>query len=249
MNGKTLLSLAVIACTTTAAQAAPEAATNSVLPATERPYTAQQADLPHKRVTYGLCSGPQNADDLPTSPVPVQEDRCSHYQHYEAVSAAPSHGGSCGGYAVAFGPMGDLKTDWKRYTLKALYGEALTEAQCSKARIATVAWGSRCLNDDCSSVRWERIGTPRAKNGSWSGQGRCNLEHSFVDVQHRYKVLNIDVIATLQEGSQTVRKRARASIRAERGNGKCYSTTQPASRTPVQAASQAGATHAPQRQP
>lgn len=38
--------------------------------------------------------------------------------------------------------------------------------------------------------------------------------------------LKIDVIASLQEGSQTVGKRAHGDIRAERGNGKCISATQ-----------------------
>lgn len=170
--------------------------------ATERPYTATQVDTMQKLATFGLCDAAQNADDLPTSPVPELEDRCSRYQQFEAVSATPSHGGSCGGYTVAFGPMGNLQTDWKRYTLRASYGEALTQAQCTKARLAAVAWGVRCLNDACT-------------------------------------------IASLQEGGQSVRKRARAFIRAEKGNGKCFSTSQPARQTPLQPAGQASGTWTP----
>lgn len=243
---RTALTLATATIIASAAQAGPTATLGTV-PTTERPYTATQVDTMKKLATFGLCDAPQNADDLPTSPVPELEDACTRYQHFEATSATPSHGGSCGGYTVAFGPMGNLQTDWKRYTLKASYGEALTQAQCSKARLAAVAWGVRCLNDDCSSTQWERIGNPLSKKGTWgNNQNRCYLEHQFIDIQHRYTVLNIDVIASLQEGSQSVRKRAKASIRAERGNGKCFSTTQPARQTPVQAASQAGGTYTPQ---
>lgn len=230
------------------AQAGPVVAGGTVA-TTERPYTATQVDSAKKLATFGLCDAPQNADDLPTSAVPELEDACSRYQRFEAVSAAPSNGGSCGGYTVAFGPMGNLQTDWKRYTLKGSYGEALTQAQCTNARLAAVAWGARCLNDDCSSTQWERIGTPLSKKGTWSNnQNRCFLEHQFIDTQHRYKTLNIDVIASLQEGSQAVRKRARASIRAEKGNGKCFSTSQPARQTPLQPASQATGTYTPQTQ-
>jgi hypothetical protein len=233
---------------TSAANAGPTATLGTVL-TTERPYTATQVDTMKKLSSFGLCDAPQNADDLPTSPVPVQEDSCAFYQTYEATSAGPSHGGSCGGYTVAFGPMGDLKTNWKRYTLRASYGEALTQAQCTNARLAAVAWGVRCLNDDCSSTQWERIGTPLSKKGTWySNQNRCALEHQFIDVQHRYTVLNIDAIASLQEGGQSVRKRAHAFIRAERGNGKCFSASQPARQTPLQPASQATGTYTPQSQ-
>lgn len=233
---------------TGSAHAGPTTSLGTVL-TTERPYTATQVDTAKKLATFGLCDAPQNADDLPTSPVPELEDTCSRYQSFEATSATPSNGGSCGGYTVAFGPMGNLQTDWKRYTLRASYGEALTQAQCTKARLAAVAWGVRCLNDDCSNTQWERIGTPLSKQGTWGSQDRCHLEHQFIDIQHRYKVLNIDVIASLQEGGQTVRKRAHAFIRAEKGNGKCFSASQPARQTPLQPASQATGTYTPHTRP
>ena len=219
--------------------------------ATERPYTATQVEAAKTLATFGLCNAPQNADALPTQPVAVEEDTCAYYQRYEATSNQPTYGSSCGGFTLAFGPMGDLKTNWKRHTLKASWGEApLTQAQCSQSRLAAVAWGARCLNDACSNTQWEKIGAPSSKKGTWSAnQNKCVLEHQFIDIDHHYKTLNIDVIATLQEGSQAVRKRARASIRAEKGNGKCFSASQQARQTPVQAASQAGATYTPQTRP
>jgi len=248
---RNVLSVAAALATMLAASAAHAGptATLGTVATTERPYTATQVDTMKKLATFGLCDAPQNADDLPTSAVPEQEDACSRYQKFEATSAGPTHGGSCGGYTVAFGPMGNLQTDWKRYTLRASYGEALTQAQCTKARLAAVAWGVRCLNDACSSTQWERIGTPLSKQGTWgANSNKCFLEHQFIDIQHRYTVLNIDVIASLQEGSQSVRKRAHAFIRAEKGNGKCLSASQPARQTPVQAASQATGTYTPQTQ-
>jgi hypothetical protein len=219
----------------------------STVAATERPYTATQVDTAKKLATFGLCDAPQNADDLPTSPVPVQEDTCTLYQRFEANSNTPSNGGSCGGYTVAFGPMGDLKTNWKKYRLNATWGDTtLTQAQCTNARLAAVAWGARCLDEGCSSTQWERIGTPLSKKGTWgSNQNRCYLEHQFMDGEHHYKVLNIDVIATLQDGGQAVRKRAHAVIRAERGNGKCVSVDQPARQTPLQPASQVRGSQGP----
>jgi hypothetical protein len=193
----------------------------------ERPYTLQEAEARKQAATFGLCSLPQNADDLPTRPVAVQEGRCEFYQHFESTSAQPSNGSPCGGYTVAFGPMGDLKTTWHRYQLKASYGEALTQAQCPKARLSAVAWGARCLNADCSNTQWEKIGVPLSKQGVWSAnQGRCYLEHQFLNNQNHYKTLNIDTIALLQEGTQAVRKRAHALIHAEIGNGQCFSVTQ-----------------------
>lgn len=220
--------------------------------ATERPYTLQEATNAKKLSTYGLCDAVQNADDLPTQPVPVQEDTCNFYQRFEATSVGPSHGGgSCGGYTVAFGPMGDLKLNWKRYRIDASWGDTpLTQAQCGQARLAAVAWGARCLNDACSDTQWEKIGTPRSESGSWSAnQSRCVLSHQFSNGDKHYKTLSVDIIASLKEGSQTVRKRAHAVIRAERSNAKCASTTQEARPVPAQAASTAGATYQPRQKP
>lgn len=218
-----VLSALIIAPT----QAAPIGTLGSVA-TTERPYTLSEVEANTKLATFGLCTAPQNADDLPTNPVPIEEDRCNAFQKFESTSNGPSNGGTCGGHTVAFGPMGDLKLNWKRYYLKAFWGEqALTQAQCPNARLAAVAWGARCMNADCSDTEWEKIGSGfQSKKGVWSANSnRCVLEHQFSNGEHRYKTLNIDVIATVQEGSQTVRKRAKATIRAEKGNGKCFSAS------------------------
>lgn len=235
----------------TLASAAAQAGPNDVgsVVSSERPYTLQEVDAKKKLATFGLCDQPQNADALPTQPVPEQEDTCSRFQRYEATSAGPSDGGSCGGFVVAFGPLGDLKTTWKKYTLNATWGDLqLTQAQCSKARLSAVAWGERCTNADCTSFAWEKIGVPLSKKGTWGANSkRCHLEHQFINIQNQYRTLKVDVIASLQEGSQTVRKRAHGAIRAERGNGKCFSTTQQPRQAPAQAASTATGTYTPQR--
>ncbi|GAB4555320.1 MAG: hypothetical protein Tsb007_12270 [Rhizobacter sp.] len=217
----------------------------------ERQYTLQEVEVKKKLATFGLCDQPQNADALPTQPVAVQEDSCDYYQHYEATSAGPSNGGSCGGFVVAFGPLGDLKLNWKRYTLKATWGDQqLTQAQCSKARLSAVAWGERCTNADCTTFAWEKIGVPLSKKGTWgANSNRCHLEHQFINIQNHYRTLKVDVIASLQEGSQAVRKRARGDIRAERGNGKCINATQQPRGAPAQAASTATGTYTPQTRP
>lgn len=232
-----------------AAQAGPNDVGSVV--SSERQYTLQEVEAKKKLATFGLCEQPQNADALPTQPVPEQEDTCSRFQRYEASSPGPSDGGSCGGFVVAFGPLGDLKTNWKKYTLNATWGDLqLTQAQCTQARLSAVAWGERCTNADCTSFAWEKIGVPLSKKGTWGANGnRCYLEHQFINIQNHYRTLKIDVIASLQEGSQTVRKRAHGAIRAERGNGKCFSATQQPRQPPAQAASTATGTYTPQTRP
>lgn len=237
-----------LAFTFHATQAGPTNTLGTVA-ATERPYTATQADAAKQLATFGLCTAPQNADDFASNPVPIEEDSCDVFQKFESTSAGPSNGGSCGGHTVALGPMGDLKLNWKRYYLRAYWGEQdLSQAQCTSARLAAVAWGARCMNDDCTTTQWEKIGNGfQSKKGVWSANSnRCVLEHQFSNSQNHYKTLNIDVIATLQEGGQAVRKRAKATIRAEKGNGKCFSATAEPRVPPVRAASEVGATYTPQ---
>jgi len=57
--------------------------------------------------TYGLCSGPQNAEDFPSSPVQVVETTCDYTQEFHSTSPTASYGSTCGGFTVAFGPKGD----------------------------------------------------------------------------------------------------------------------------------------------
>ena len=46
---------------------------------------------PQKAATYGLCNAPQNADDFPARPVPVQQDQCSYSQQFSATSGNTKH--------------------------------------------------------------------------------------------------------------------------------------------------------------
>jgi hypothetical protein len=205
------------------ALSAPTAGTELV--PTEQPQVGvrQQPQM----ATYGLCDGPQPADDFPSNPVPVSENRCELFQEFKATSPNANYGSSCGGFTVSFGPMGDLRHNWTRYSLKAGWGDApLTAANCATARLAAIAWGYRCDNADCSVGAWERIGTPRSRAGTWNATSQiCSLEVAFAAADKVYNTLSIDVIATQAQGQSTVRKRAKGSIVASRGNGKCYSSS------------------------
>jgi len=138
-----------------------EAAPNdlSALESGERPQPTHAGPVP-TMATFGLCTGPQNALDFPSSPVPVTEDRCNFRQRFSATSVAPSNApGSCGGYSVAFGAMGDLKRDMKTVRLTAEWGDApiASANACASAQLAAVAWGYRCDNDGCTQGGWEKI--------------------------------------------------------------------------------------------
>ncbi len=173
--------------------------------------------------SYGLCNTPQNADAFPRRPVTLVAGGCEDWQAYTATMPSTSVG--CGGFTVAFGPMGDLKPYLDRVKLTAEWGDTpLTEAQCSKATLAAVAWGARCTDRGCASGEWEKIGSgPKQRSGgSWSSVSKnCHLRLDFVSTGKRYSTLNLDIIATLKEGAQTVRKSAMGTIYVSKFNGKC----------------------------
>ncbi len=178
------------------------------------------------KAMYGLCSGPQNADAFPSSPVAVEAGPCHNAQQYTATSPGPSTGGSCGGFTVAFGPMGDLKPSLNHsIKLRAEWGDtALTAANCTKAKVAAVGWGARCTNDACTTAEWEKIGGPKQKTGTWNATSNtCDTLIQFNSSDKKFKTLNIDIIATLPEGVHTVRKRAKGFISVSHPNGKCLS--------------------------
>jgi hypothetical protein len=179
--------------------------------------------------TYGLCNAPQNADDFPSNPVPVDEGKCENSQTFIATSIKPSTGSStCGGFTLAFGPKGDYKPYLDRVTLRAYWGDTpLTAANCTKARVAAVAWGARCTNDSCTEATWEKIGDgPKQRAGFWNTTSQvCYTELVLNSSSKKFKTLNIDVIAKIVEDGKWVRKRAKASIYAWRPNGKCPSAT------------------------
>jgi hypothetical protein len=172
-----------------------------------------------------LCEAPQNADANPSSPVPVEPSACYDIQTFSAMSNTPSTGASCGGFTVAFGPLGDLKPYLDNVTLAADWGDiALDAGNCAKAHVAAVAWGARCSDDACTSAQWEKIGGPSRRKGTWNSTSQvCYIGLSFSGAGKKYKTLNLDVIATSLENGQDVRKRAKGTITARRGNGTCAS--------------------------
>lgn len=207
------------------AAAAPNGLTT--LESTERPQATIGGVPPPTLSTFGLCTGPQNALDFPSSPVPVTEDSCHYRQRFSATSVGPSNApGSCGGYSVSFGPMGDLRRDMKTARLTAEWGDSpITSASaCSTARLAAVGWGYRCDNDSCSQGAWEKIELQRQVEGSWSSSSQtCTLRIPIAGADNRYKTLNLDIIASQMVNNSRVRKRAKGTIEVERGNGKCVS--------------------------
>jgi hypothetical protein len=207
-----------------AAAAAPQ--TGSVLSSSEHPVSAGPAP---QIATYGLCSGPQNAEAFPSRPVPDIETQCEFTQQYQATSPNASYGGSCGGYTVAFGPQGDLKRKRKYLWLVAEWGDApLTQANCASAHLAAAAWGYLCSNAACSSGAWERIGTAKTAHGNWNTVSQVcylSINANVGPTPKDYSTVNIDVIASQGSGSAAVRKRAKASIYNKQPNGKCPTAT------------------------
>lgn len=194
----------------------------------ERPQVGT-APPPATVALYGLCQAAQNADDFPSSPVPVVETACHYEQRFTATSAGPSYGGTCGGYTVVLGPLGDLKTNVRSHTLVAEWGDAppTSATACANARIAATAHGFRCSNDACSTGAWERIDLPRRMSGTWSaGSQKCSLSLGFGIAERRYNTLNLDIITEQLQGANMVRKRAKGTIVSKRGNGKCFSASQ-----------------------
>jgi hypothetical protein len=198
-------------------------------PTTERPLPDIDKQGPLKALSYGLCDGPQNADAFASSPVPVEAEKCHNSQTFSATSANASYGGTCGGFTVALGPKGDLKPYLDHVTLRADWGDtALTSANCAKARVAAVGWGARCTNDACTTAQWEKIGGPTQRKGYWNTTSQvCYIEVGFNSSGKKFKTLSLDIIAKVVENGQTVRKRAKGTIRASHPNGKCLSTTVP----------------------
>jgi hypothetical protein len=142
------------------------APTGPTLSSSETPLTAGPA-LPV--ATYGLCSGPQNADAFPSNPVPVVETQCFHTQEFHATAVKAEPDASCGGFTIAFGPKGDLKRNWKYLWLTAKWGDTPpTQATCAQSSLAAAAWGYLCANAECTSGAWERIGTARKAQGTWN---------------------------------------------------------------------------------
>src|SRR4030095_9050511 len=191
----------------------------------ERPSDGSIKPPDRTQPTYGMCNGPPNADAHPMSPVPVIAGTCEDYQRYTSTGSSASFG--CGGYTVAFGPKGDLKPYLDRINLIADWGdETLTQSQCSKADLLAVAWGERCTNNVCArgtAANWEKIGSgPKQRSGSWQSN-KCYIQLNFPSTGKKYVTVMIDIIATLEEDGQPVRKNAKGTIIASQFNGTCVS--------------------------
>ena len=92
--------------------------------------------------------------------------------------------------------------------------------------MAAVAWGERCTDEACTAAQWEKICGPSQRKGFWNTTSQvCYIGLSFSSAGKKYKTLNLDVIATAVENGETVRKRAKGTITARRGNGQCVGAT------------------------
>lgn len=218
----------VVACIAMLMLPAAIAAPTDGLETTERPFGDTPKRAPPKPATYGLCDAPQNADSFPSKPVEVVQTQCEYTQRYAATSAKPSSGSSCGGFTIAFGQAGDLKPHLRDINMIADWGDApLTQAQCAQARVAAVAWGARCTNEACTTAEWQQIGSPKQVTGTWNTVSKvCYIRPNFVsnnvkNKEVQFRTLNMDIIATLDEGGKTVRKHARGTIDVSLPNGKC----------------------------
>ena len=180
-----------------------------------------------KKLTYGMCSAPQNADAYPGSPQKIVVEDCNDFsQQFVVTAAKPSSNSNCGGFTVAFGPLGDLKPHLHQITMTADWGDDPVPAdQCQYARVTAIAWGERCLDDVCMKTDWYVIGGPKQRKGKWDAASRtCKLDIKFTSTGKQHKTLNLDVIATHFNGAHHIRKREKGTIRAEIKSDKaCYS--------------------------
>jgi hypothetical protein len=180
-----------------------------------------------KRVDYGFCSGRQNAHSYAPSPVKIVVEMCRMSQTFSATSDGPSTGHNCGGYAIAFGPKGNLNPSLNEITMVAEWADQplTTASACDKARVTALAWGERCVNAACDKTTWDKIeGGPKQRDGKWdSANQKCTIEVKFTSQGVGYRTLNLDIIADYPEGNQYVRKRAKGTIVAAKKDTKpCY---------------------------
>ena len=181
-----------------------------------------------KTVDYGFCSARPDAQSYAPSPVKVVMGKCNDLsQTFSATSDKPSVGPQgCGGYAIAFGPLGNLSPKLNQITMISEWGDtALTSTQCSKAKVSGQAYGERCLDDTCSKTTWDVIeGKPKQSQGKWDMKtNQCWLSVKFTSKNVPYKTLTLDTITTLFNGAADERKRAKGTIIAELKDDKCYS--------------------------
>ena len=207
----------------TAAAAAPT--TGSGLSSSEQPVGG--AGPAPQVATYGLCSGPGNAEAFPSSPVADDKSQCYNTQKFHVTSPNANYGGTCGGYTVAFGPQGDFKRKRKYLWLVGKLGRHAADAGQLRKR----ARGDRGLGLSLHQRRvhagaWERIESAKSKKGVWNTTSKtCGLSAQANATLTDYATVNIDVIATQGSGRTAVRKRAAASIFNEHPNGQCPSAT------------------------
>ena len=187
-----------------------------------------------KKVAYTFCAGPQNAQSYAASPVKVVLGQCnSMSQAFTATSDKPSAGPNCGGYAIAFGPKGNLNPNLHQITMTSTWGDVpLTAAQCASAKVTAQAWGERCVDDACKKTSWDLIEKgPKQRDGKWDpASNTCVLEVRLTSEGVKYRTLNLETITSVVENGQIIRKRAKGTILAElKNDGPCLSAeTKPA---------------------
>lgn len=182
--------------------------------------TIKDAVKKPKPADYGFCSGPQNPHITPYGPVKIVLHDCNDMSQTYVSPPGPTNStvGCGGGYAIAFGPQDKLSSGLTDITMTAEWADTPLQnsQQCNSAKLAAIAWGSRCLDDACDKSEWEMIeGAPKQREGKWENQA-CTLQVKFTSHGVRYKTLSLDMIATRPEGNQVVRKKAKGTIFAEK---------------------------------
>ena len=177
-------------------------------PGSRRPSSPWVARAPrHTSPTYGLCSGPGNADAFPSRP--GGRRRVAVPQHPEiprdVVPTPTTAAASCGGYTVAFGRAGRLQAKAQVPLAVGKWGDTpLTQANCTSARVADRGLGLSLLQRRrAAHGAWERIGTRELKaRASGTRPARpAGLSARANATMTDYATVNIDVIATQGPGS------------------------------------------------
>ena len=205
--------------------------TSADLPSGERPVIAGQA--PPSPTSYGLCNGPQNATNWPGAPGAGRVRRVRRLPTLSSdVPAAEQRPfGLCGGYSVAFGPMGEAEAHVEElYVLRADWGTTAHGVDLRDRPHRRRRLGATAARTPPGTVGdWERIGRGEIEERQLEPRTSkiCYIELAIVRADRIYNTLYVAFIVMQGSGASAWwgQKRAKGTIVASKGNGQCVSAS------------------------